>query len=139
MMNACIQNDGESARDGLVPCSHGTLDTVVNLVTHKMELEQNNVYQSPLNGTDLLVNHRKKKKCTGASKTDHEFLWVETSVAEHSRIRIHIKEFKYFNPKNIVLSSRKYDGDVHPGSGPGHRIQIHNSGGNKTKRLWYLR
>jgi hypothetical protein len=25
------------------------------------------------------------------------------------RIRIRIKEFKYFNPKNLFLSSRKYD------------------------------
>ncbi len=40
-------------------------------------------------------------------------------VQKDSQIRSGIKEFKYFNPKKMFLSSRKYRmfRDVHPGSG----------------------
>ncbi len=58
----------------------------------------------------------------------------------HSGSRIRIKEFKHFNPKKTktkwFLSSRKYDPDVHPGSGcwlsthPGSRVQ-----GSKKHRI----
>ncbi len=62
----------------------------------------------------------------------------------HPGSRIHIKEFKYFNPKNCILSSRKYDPGCSsririlvflpipdPGSrdqnGTGSRIRIRNT------------
>jgi hypothetical protein len=41
-------------------------------------------------------------------------------IHPESGSRIHIKEFKYFNPKKWFLSSRKYDRVVHSGS----RIRI---------------
>ncbi len=50
--------------------------------------------------------------------------------------RIHIKEFKYFNPKKLFASSRNMIRDVHPGSWtwflthPGSRIQ-----GSKRHRI----
>ncbi len=57
----------------------GTGNMVVNLGAHEMRIEQNNVYQSPLNGTDLLVNHRnQKRRAPVYFKPDHEFLSKET-------------------------------------------------------------
>ncbi len=47
----------------------------------------------------------------------HTGSWIQGQ--KDSRIRIHIKEFKYFNPKNC-LSSRKYD----PGCSSRIRISI---------------
>ncbi len=39
-----------------------------------------------------------------------EFLSIpDTNSSFHPESRIRIKEFRYFNPKNLFLSSRKYD------------------------------
>ncbi len=52
---------------------------------------------------------------------------------------IRIKEFKYFNPKKMFLSTRKYDRVVHPGSGswffthPGSRIQVSKRYGTRSR------
>jgi hypothetical protein len=53
--------------------------------------------------------------------------------------RIRIKEFKYFNQKELFLSSRKYDWVVHPGYGsllfnhPGSRIQGQKGTGSRIR------
>jgi hypothetical protein len=45
---------------------------------------------------------------------------IQDKKDSESRIRIRIKEFKYFEPKNLFLSSRKYD----PGCSSRIRILI---------------
>jgi hypothetical protein len=45
---------------------------------HEMVFEQNNVYQSSLNGIALLCEAEKPKtRAPVTSKTDHGFLWVK--------------------------------------------------------------
>jgi hypothetical protein len=90
-----------------------------------MELEQNNVYQSPLNGIALLCESEKPKKtCTGTTKIDHGFMWVEP-----------VLQIRDVYPGSEIFPSRIPDPGSRGQKGPGSRIQIHNSGGNKTKRL----
>jgi hypothetical protein len=43
-------------------------------------------------------------------------LRIRDPIFFHPGARIHIKEFKYFNPKNCFLSSRKYDPGCSSGS-----------------------
>ncbi len=101
--------------------------------------------------TGCTWNGIRAKQCEGTN-----LHWMEPPYSSVNQInQKDVHECKCFNPKNCSKLSKIWSGMVipdpdldfwpipDPGSrgqkGTGSRIQIHNSGGNKTKRLWYLR